>query len=379
MCANTLNGGNELNTRRLTGLSILLAGLVLYTGQGWADSWQHAVSSRVSTEYDTNPAMSSAYPGSVWRALFEPSYTLIGRMGADELKAGLALQIARSSNKTLSQDRDGPSAFLDWLRQSDVGEFGISSRYAEIATRDAGIDATGLVPVDSTRASSNLSGSWSKELSERSTLSVHGSYEDISYKGGTYTNYVTQSGGLRYSYAWSESSTPFLMVSGEKYEPAGGGPTSRLANATLGLNWKAEYVDLTVQMGQSRSSGGNTDLQGAFAAQYTGQRNQLALNADRQVSSSGLGGFVKADHMRGSWSYALSEHSNTGIDLDWRKNRSITTNNIRTTAGAWLQRNLNSLWGVRTYYRRSIIAGDATNGASSNMLGLSLVYTHSDF
>ena len=368
-----------MNLPRFAGLSILLAVHMLYAGQSWAETWQHAASSRISTEFDTNPAMSPTYPGSVWRALFEPSYTLTGRVGASELKAGLALQIARSSNRALSQNRDGPSVFFDWLRQSDASEFSISSRYAEIATRDAGIDATGLVPVDSTRASRSLSGRWSKALSERGTLSADGAYEGVSYKGGTYIDYASQSGGLRYSYAWSESSTTFLSVSGVKYVPAGDGPSSRLATATLGLNWKAGYMDWTMQAGQSKGGGGNSGLQGAASVQYTGQRAQLVLNADRQVSSSGLGGFVKADHMRGSWSYALSEYSNTGIDLGWNKNLSITTNNIRTTTGVWLQRNLNPLWGVRTYYQHNIIKGGGADGASSNILGLSLVYTHSDF
>lgn len=368
-----------MNVPRFARLSILLAGIILYQGRGWAETWQHAVSSRISTEFDTNPAMSPTYPGSVWRAMFEPSYTLTGRVGASELKAGLALQIARSSNKTLSQNRDGPSVFLDWLHQSDAGEFGISSRYAEIATRDAGIDATGLVPVDSTRASRSLSGRWSNALSERSTLSADGAYEDVSYKGGAFVDYATGSGGLKLSYAFSELSTTFLSVSGVKYVPAGGGPSSRLATATLGLNWKAGYMDWTLQAGQSKGGEGNTGLQGAASVQYTGQRAQLVLNADRQISSSGLGGFVKADHMRGSWNYALSEYSNTGIDLNWSNNRSIATNNIRTTTGVWLQRNLNPLWGVRTYFQHNIIKGGGVDGASSNILGLSLTYTHSDF
>ncbi len=370
---------NKLKVRRLAGLFILLAGLMLCTGQGWADSWQHAVSSRISTEFDTNPALSPTYPGGIWRALFEPSYTLTGRVGPNELKAGLALQLARSSNKTLSQNRDDPHVFLDWLRQSDAGEFGISSKYDEIATRYAGIDATGLVPIDTTRASRTLSGSWSKALSERSTLSADGAYEGVSYKSGTYVDYATQSGGLKFSHALSERSTPFLRVSGTKYIPAGGGPSSRLANAMLGLNWKVEHMDLTMQAGKSKRSGGITDSQGAVAAQYAGQRTQLVLNADRMVTSSGLGGFVKADHVNGSWSYALNEHSNTGIDLDWRKNHSITINNISTTTGVWLQRNLNPLWGMRTYYQHRIIKGDGVDGASSNMLGLSFVYTSSDF
>jgi hypothetical protein len=147
-----------LNVRRLAGLSILLTCLMLFTEKVWADSWQQAVSSRVSTEFETNPAMYSTYPGGVWRFLFEPSYTLMEHAGENELKAGLVLHIVRSSNPTLSQNSDGPSVFFDWLRQSEFGEFHISPRYDEIATRDAGVDATGVSPTASTRASRSISG-----------------------------------------------------------------------------------------------------------------------------------------------------------------------------------------------------------------------------
>lgn len=386
LCHILWNWRNKLNIRRLDGLSMLLAGLMLYAGQSWADTWQHAVSSRISTEYDTNPALSATNPGGVWRALFEPSYTLMGKVGANDYKAGLALQIARSSNSTLSQNRDGPSVFLDWLRQYDTGEFGISSRYEEIATRDAGIDATGLVPITSTRASRILSGSWSKSLSERSTLSANGLYDSVTYKGGTYIDYATQSGSVKFSHALSERSTPFLRIIGDRYVPDGSGPSSSLTNIALGLDWKVEHVDLTMQVSKPRGGGDNTGLLGSLAAQYTGQQSQLVLNADRQIIPSGqvttassLGGFVKADLVRGSWSHHLSEYTTTGIDLEWQKNHSITVNNVRSIMGAWLQLNLNPTWVMRTNYQHNIIRGGGAVGASSNVLGLSFVYAHSGF
>lgn len=314
----------------------------------------------------------------VWQALFEPSYTLIGSAGVNELRAGLALKVARSSNKTLSVDREDPSASLGWRRQSDVGEFGVSAKYDEVATRATETDATGQILIDSTRASRALSASWNKALSERGTLSADGAYERVSYNGGTYINYSTQSGNLNLSYALSEHSTSFLKVSGIKYFPDGGGPSSRLANAMLGVNWKMEYLDLTVQVGQSKRSGESTGSQGAVAMQYTGQRTQLALNADRKVSPSGLGGFVKADQVRGSWSQTLSENSRTGINIGWLKNRSITDDVSRTTE-VWLLRDLNSFWGIRTYYLHRTRDSGGIGSAASNMLGIACIYTHSNF
>jgi hypothetical protein len=307
---------------------------------------------------------------------------LVGRTGANELKAGLALLIARSSNKTLSQNREDPNVFLDWRRQSDAGEFGLSAKYDEVATRIAEIDNTGPGFADSTRASRTMSGSWSKALSERSTLSADGSYEGVSYKGGTYIDYSTRSGDMMFSYAWSERSTPFVKISYADYEPAGGNLLSRFANvinATLGWNWKvSDYLEGTLQAVESKVSDAKMGTQGMASVQYTGQRTGLVLNAGRQVSPSGLGGFVTVDQAKGSWSYALNERSKTGIDLGWQNNHFVT-DIINRTTGAWLQHDLNSFWGARTYYLHRIIEQGGVGGASSNILGIALVYTHPDF
>jgi hypothetical protein len=318
--------------------------------------------------------------------MIEPGYALRGMFGESSLNAGLALQMSRSSDKTLSPDRDNPSVFLNWLRPSESGEFGINSRYAEMATRDSdGVDATGRVPESSTRASRSLSGNWSKALSDFSTLSADTAYEKVSYKGGgpTYTDYSTRTGGLKFSYIMSEQITSFIRVSGNKYMPANGGTSSSLTDATLGMNWKAEYWDWTVQAGKARIGGGNSDTQGSVSAQYAGQRNHFVLNAGRSISPSGLGGFAKSDSVKGSWSYVLSEYSNTGIDLERRKNFSNTIvyggTSSSTTSSAWIDHNLTSLWKMRTYYMHRLIQGGWYESVSSNLLGLSLAYENSNF
>lgn len=356
----------------------MLVGLVLFTEQGWADSWQHSTSFRVATEFETNPAMLPTYKRGVWRALLDPSYTLIRSAGVNELRAGLALKIARSSNKTQSVDREDPSVFLGWRRQSDVGEFGVSAKYDEVATRATETDATGQTLVDSTRASRTISASWSKALSERSTLSADGAFEGVSYDSGTYIDYSSQSGSLNLNYILSEHSTSFLKVSGVKHIPDAGGSSSRLANAMVGLNWKTEYLDLTAQVGQFKRSGNNIGSQGSVAVKYAGQRTQLDLNVDRKISPGGLGGFVKTDHASGSWSYATSENSRTGINVGWLKNHSITDDVSRTTE-VWWQHDLSLFWRVRTHYLHKTRDAVGVGSATSNIIGLSLAYARSNF
>ena len=361
---------------------MILSSLMFCTGQGWAASWQQAASARASTEYDTNPAMDSAYRGSgIWQSSLVPSYTVTGTASASEFNAGLALHVARSSNKILSQDREDPSVFLNWRRQGEKGELGISTRYDEVSTRVAELTGTGLIFADGTRASRTMSASGNRALGERSTLSVDGAYTDTSYKGGTFVDFVTHSGGVSFNYAWSERSIPFIKVSYLDFAPAGSAPTNRRYNAMLGLNWKvSDQLDWIMQAGQSRNDGvgGSDSSQGGVVLQYTGQLTRLALNADRQVVPSGLGGFITADQVKGSWSYDMSEHGKIGVYLGWRKNQSLT-DNFNRTAGTWLQRELNSLWGMRMYYQHKISGSNGANNASSNILGFSLAYTNPNF
>lgn len=368
---------------RLVLIPALLMGQLLCTAQVRADTWQHTVASRVSAEFDSNPMMSPTNSEGVWRAVLEPGYALNGSMGDSVITAGLAVQIVRSSNKTLSPDRDSPSVFLNWLRPSEAGEFGISTRYAEMATRDVGgADATGQVPESSTRASRSFSGHWNKELSERTSFSAETAYDKVSYKGGgAYVDYSMRSGGLKINYVWSEQISSFVRGSGNKYMPANGGASTSNVDATLGVNWTVEYLAWSLQMGKSRVVGSNSETVGSVAMHYTGQLTQLLLEAGRAISPSGLGGFVKADQVRGSWSYALSEYTNAGIDLSRNRNASDTMigASTGTTSGAWVDHNLTSLWSVRTYFTHRTNQAAGAESASSNLLGFSFVYNNPDF
>ena len=367
-----------MNLLRFAGISILLAGPMLYARQGCADSLQNAFSARISTEHDSNPAMSPTYPGSVQRVLFEPSYSLVSRDRENDLKAGLGLQLVRTSNTTLDANRDSPVVFLDWLHQYTHGEFRISPKYAETATRVSGVDSTGQVAAGSTRASRSLSGMLSNHLSELSTLAADGTFEKVTYKGGNYVDYSSESGGLKFSHALSEITTPFFRVSGTRYAPANGDPSSNLADAALGLDWKTEYSDWTLQGGAAKVGGGfKRILEGSVTGRFTGRRKEWTLNVGRQVVPSGLGGFVRADQALGSWRYALSEYNNTGIDLEARKNFPITINIDKTrstTAGVWMEHDFTPLWKMRMYYRRWINQVNGNESVSSNLLGLSLAY-----
>ncbi len=368
--------------RPFDGLSIMLAILVLNSGQSWADAWQQTGSARVSTEYESNPAMSPSNPEDVKRVLFEPSYSLTRIIGENELMTGIALQIARSSNQSLSPNRDNPRIFLNWKRQYENGELGVASRYAEIATRDAGVDLTGTAPLASTRASRTLSGRWSNALSEHSTLSADSNYERVSYTNGNYIDYATRSGSIMLNYAWNEYKTSFLQILHTDYDPAKDNTPSSFTNFIVaGLNWRSsDTLDGILTVGKAKVSDGVINSQGTVTVRYTGERNHLSLSLIRQIAPNSLGGFVTTDQANGSWSYSLSEKTDTGIDLMWQQSHFTAADITNSTTGAWVQHDLNPFWGLRTYYQeRRILYGVSAGGASSYILGFTLVYTRTGF
>lgn len=369
-----------MNLLRSIRLSILFAAIPCCSSQSLADTWQNTVSASLTTEYDSNPTLSPTSPKGVWRGRLEPAYVLTGISDDNELRTGIALQIARSSDETLSPKRNSPSVFIDWLHHIDDGEFGLSSRYAEIATRDATIEATGPVPVTSTRASRSVSARLSQALSARGAVAVDGAYERFSYEGGTFVDYATRSANLMLSYATSESSTTFIKASYADYKRANSDSIIRVNSGVLGVNFEiSDHLAGSIQAGKYQfSESAEQGTIGEAALRYTGEQTQLSITAGRQVSPSGLGGFTTVDLANASWSYALSELSTTGIDLGWRRSNFNTAVTYRTS-GIWLRHELSASWGMRLYYLRNMLDGDVIDAAFSNIYGLNLAYTHTDF
>lgn len=369
-----------LRYRSVVMLASVIVSLVCIFNMGFAYAWEHTMSSQVSLEYESNPAMTTTSSAGVWRGIFEPNYAVLGRYGQDEIKSGISVLFARSSNEILRANRSSPSMFLDWLRQTESAEFGMSSRYAEASTRDAVFDGTGQVPVNSMRASRIISGRISKAFSVRSTLSGDAAYEGVSYQGGNFVDYATRTENMTYSYVWSETNAPYLQLTHTDYLPNDGITLTTFTNTvTLGTNSRfSDAIDGNVHVGRSKVGNADFSIQGGGSIQYSGLRDRLVLNVNRQVTPSGLGGFITSDQIIGSWNYALSEASNIGVDLGWQSSRFVAAT-MNTNAGVWQQQRINSAWGTRTYYRRNTVSGELIETVFSNTLGINFSYTNTDF
>lgn len=359
--------------------------LIFYPCLSWAESWQQTGSAHVSMEYDTNPAMTPIYHDGVWRSLFEPSYFLQRTWGANNLNTGIVLHTEHSSNTTLSHNRNDPSIFLDWKQQGDTSKFEMSYKYDQAATRIAEVQIVDTGFKDSTRATRTISANLSKEISGRLTVLLGSQNINVIYKDApaTIINYSSRSGNFVINYAWSETAATFLNMSYADYEPAQGATLNRLINTTAGWKWIVDdYLEGTIQAGSSKISGTKINPQNGnqrmMEMKYTGHQNQFFVNVGRQVSPSGIGGFITTDLAKWNWSYDLGERSKTGINLEWQKSYLIA-NITNSTSGAWLEHGINPLWRMRGYYLHKLRKQNGASTASSNMLGISLTYTNFDF
>ena len=175
-----------------------------------------------------------------------------------------------------------------------------------------------------------------------------------------------------------------MNISYVYFVPTGGGQSSRIYNAFLGLDWNtSEHFDWTLQAGPSRleSAGYNsaatstTSLQGGMTMNYKGQLSNLALSANRQSTPSPLGTLILTDQANGNFSYDLSERSKTGLDIGWSKYDALTVSYFRT-AGIWLRHDLNTSWWLKEYFNHSTSVWGGLSPATSNMIGLSITYTN---
>mgnify|MGYP001222903680 CR=1 FL=1 len=184
-----------------------------------AEDFQQALALSSSIEHDSNLRMSAAKQG-VTRTILKPTYTLTDMLGVDQFDASLGASVERSSNRRVSGNREDPNLRLGWRRLLETGELGLTARYEEASAQQTQLQETGLVTTDDTRTSWSLGGRWQTALSERATLATNLDYQNVSYDGGTLTNYENSSASLNLGYAWSETIEPFLFAAASHYQPA---------------------------------------------------------------------------------------------------------------------------------------------------------------
>ena len=348
-----------------------------------AASWQAAVALPMTVEHDTNPRLDADSSEGVTRTTIAPDYNLTGTFGRDELQLGVGMHLERSSNQSISLNREDPELRLGWQRESEMGGFGLAAKYDERSTLFSTLEETGVVASDGTRKQYALSGNWREAISERSNLASDVQYSSIDYDDGALTSYDDLSASFNWDYSVSENVVPFTRFALSRYVPEddAGAASSTSYSPSAGVRLKmSEQLEGTLHAGVNRISGGQSSAswQGGFELLYTGARFAASLDAERTTVASGEGGFVEVNQLRSTWRYAIDETTSAGIDASWQDNKGQTPNTMRQFA-AWASRELSPFWMTRLSIAYKQRQQDGRPDASANILGVTLIYSHPDF
>jgi hypothetical protein len=346
-----------------------------------AATWQSSIAVPSSVEYDSNPLLLTSGEKGVTRTIIAPEYSLVGTAGRDEFQFGLGAYVVRSSDTNIVTDREDPRLKLGWQRETETGGFGLTAKYEESSTLSTAVQETGVVATDGTQKLYTLGGNWHTALSERSTLLNETDYTHVTYDIPTLINYDELANRLTWSYAWSEQTEVFTRLGVRRYEPEKGSAVASSSNSytpTVGVNFQlSEQFKGTVYAGvnQVSGSGESPKGQGGLTLQYTGERFDAIVDAGRSTVASGDGGFVEADNLKGTFSYAIDEIRRTGFDASWQDTKGQTPNTLRNYS-AWISQELSPFWIARLSFTYKERQQDGLPDASANIVGMTLVYSY---
>lgn len=364
--------------------AILALAVCFVSNMSWAGGWNHSASLSSTLDHDTNMKLSPVGDNAVSRLIFSPSYLGTAVYGIDEFRLGVGLKVERPSNRRVSLNREDPNFLFGWRRQLQSGELGFTAKYDQVSTLISELEETGLVVTDSTRKTTSLGATWSVALNERHTLATNAEYKQTSFDGGNSTNFENLSAGLTWSYAWSERISPYLRFSTSHYQPdssAGNAVSSDNHSLAVGVTVKAsDRIEWSVQAGssvvvaQSRQMG----WQGRSSIRYLGDGYDVSAELGRSVvPSSAAGGFVETDQARIAYSQQLGERSSMGLNFAHTTSRAVLPSTLQSV-GASMSYVMSPLTSARLTLQHRSRQQDGQPDAKSDVLGISLVFSHPD-
>ena len=166
----------------------------------------------MGVEYDTNPRLLSTNKQSIWRYIATPRYSIAAVADRDRWYSDISLRLERSSDKSLSVDREDPNVLIGWQRDGERDRFSLIGRYNKASTRFTEFDETGLVDGTASSTTRSVAANWSRSMTERLNLSLGGQYLTTGYSGGNFTDYSTKSLNSTLTYDFNERVRPFIQV-----------------------------------------------------------------------------------------------------------------------------------------------------------------------
>jgi len=351
--------------------------------------YQQTVELPTGLEYDSNPALTSTPSAGVTRWRVSPSYTLLRRSDADELRLKLGATFERSSNTALSRNRNDLHADTQWQHASERTAYVLGAGVDQSALRDTLLEETGQVFVaDGTQTTRRLNASVTHEIDALHSFSAGANARWNRFTVGTLPDSRQVAANVEISRALAPGVSVFASGNVSRYVPEGfaGLASSTMRGVMVGYRnrlpgdpWAWE-----VSGGVARYTGPFSDTMAQAAAQvsYEGPRWSASLGFSRQPVVDNLrGSFSPNQQLRVGAEYALTELTRIGFDAS-----SVRTSGVRTSTarvvGLRVSTELSPLWRLSLQLRHRQVerANPLLNTRANSTVGsVLLTYSHPDF
>ncbi len=342
----------------------------------------------VSVNYDSNIQMADSNEESVVFYNVIPRVTFVGSDGVNTINFNGSVLLQRSSDEDISEDRKDPNLGLSWARGFERGEFSLSTNYSKTSTRVSEQRVTGLVFSDGSAISRSYNADLSYLISEKLTMSTGLGYQETVFSGAGLDDFNSKNFNVRLNYLYSEKLTPFVQFTLSRFEnetntlsneivsELDNNGTSVSRNILVGFDYKASpQLDYSVAVGMNRvSSAGNGWVGNANINYVIDERSTFAGSISRNVTPSGLGGFLEVDNLSVNYQYDINQKNHLGADANWSITRDVNDSSFKRLNGFYGY-DLSDDWGVRTYVQYRTLQAVGVD-ANAYLIGVSLSYNH---
>lgn len=342
----------------------------------------------VSVNYDSNIQMADSNEESVVFYNVIPRVTFVGSDGVNTINFNGSVLLQRSSDEDISEERKDPNLGLSWVRGFERGEFSLSTNYSKTSTRVSEQRVTGLVFSDGSAISRSYNADLSYLISEKLTMSTGLGYQETVFSGAGLDDFNSKNFNVRLNYLYSEKLTPFVQFTLSRFEnetntlsneivsELDNNGTSVSRNILVGFDYKASpQLDYSVAVGMNRvSSAGNGWVGNANINYVIDERSTFAGSISRNVTPSGLGGFLEVDNLSVNYQYDINQKNHLGADANWSITRDVNDSSFKRLNGFYGY-DLSDDWGVRTYVQYRTLQAVGVD-ANAYLIGVSLSYNH---
>jgi hypothetical protein len=297
-----------------------------------AAQWSSSADVRVSVLAEDNPGLAATSRGTSGSGEATVGFNVERSTERFDMHVAPRVSARRYSDDAgLDREEYRMDGGLDWRgeRMRWLGDVWLSRE----STLTSELGSTGLTQANLLRRERRVSLSPMFQLSERTSLQMGATVEDVDYSDrslAALNGYVRSTASASLGRALGELLRGSLSVTGSLLQPGGGGEDSRDQSASFGLQWQGSQIALLqVSAGVSRVERAGVHRLGrtfGLGLQRQFRKASFSLDANRGLEPVGTGLITESDNVRIGAGWRVRETLQIATTLNTRQSRYLLQN-----------------------------------------------------